>query len=374
MTDLLPVNRVQVFSDQECFVPAFNQEMVIDLPRQVDIKRILIIKWGGMGDVVISTAIMEDIRQAFPSAELHLNAMSPWQTLFEDDPRFSDIWCVDLRGSERGLKGYWRWCKQVITHQYDLVIDLQTNDKSRLLLSMLKLVGKAPKYLLGNHPVFPYNIRQTQRLDASHGFHIMRQTMAAGGIPARTVQPKLYPSALHQAKAKALMQTHGLLDIPFAIFLCGSHAAGVTKRWGVTHYVQLARELEQQGLQRVVLVGGKDEIEECEAIAMQCPQLIINFCNQTALLGLPTLFAQAKCIVGNDTGTAHMASATPTPMLVICGPTNPARVKPIGPQVMAIQADLPCKNCYLKQCNHHSCMRGLTVDKVLPFVESIRHE
>lgn len=374
MTDLLPFNGVQVFSDQECFVPPINQEVVIDLPRQLDIKLILIIKWGGMGDVVLSTAIMEDIYQAFPLAELHLNAMPPWHSLFEADPRFAKVWCVDLRKSERGLKGYWRWCKQVIAHQYDLIIDLQTNDKSRLLISMIKLFGKAPKYLLGNHPVFPYNIRQSQSLDVSHGFHIMRQTMATGGIPARTQQPKLYPSALHQAKVKALMQAHSLLNIPFAIFLCGSHAAGVTKRWGVAHYVQLARELEQQGLQRVVLVGGKDEFEECEAIATQCPQLVVNLCNQTALLDLPTLFAQAKCIVGNDTGTAHLASVAATPMLVICGPTNPARVKPIGPQVTAIQADLPCKNCYLKQCDHHSCMRGLTVDKVLPFVAGIRHD
>ena len=52
--------------------------LVNDLPSRDDIRRILIIKWGGMGDVVISTAIIEDVFRAFPGREIHLNAMPPW--------------------------------------------------------------------------------------------------------------------------------------------------------------------------------------------------------------------------------------------------------------------------------------------------------
>jgi heptosyltransferase II len=86
---------------------------------------------------------------------------------------------------------------------------------------------------------------------------------------------------------------------------------------------------------------------------------------------LPTLFKAATCIVANDTGTAHLAADSQTPMLVICGPTNPLRVKPIGPHVMAIQPDIACKNCYQKTCSHHSCMKGLTPEKVIPFVNAL---
>ena len=54
-------------------------------------------------------------------------------------------------------------------------------------------------------------------------------------------------------------------------------------------------------------------------------------------------------------------------MLVICGPTDPRRVKPIGGQVKAVQAEEVCINCYSRQCEHedyHACMKAVTVDMI----------
>lgn len=372
MAVLIPFQEIVEFKDQDCFVQAANQTAVIDLPRQSNIKRILIIKWGGMGDVVISTAIIEDIYNAFPNAEIHLNAMPPWQSLFEADPRFSKVWTVDLRNKERGIQGSWRWLTKVIKHQYDLIIDLQTNDRSRMLLSLLKFSGKSPKYLLGNHPVFPYNVRQSSPLKNAHSFQIMRRTLAAAGIATSTTTPMLYSSQDNQKQALNLLESYGLNRQPFAIFLCGSHAAGLAKRWGVTNFVELANQIKHQGIYQVVLVGGADEAPECDAIAQALPDLAVNLCGKTSLLALPTIFQQAKLIIANDTGTAHLAAASGTPMLIICGPTNPLRVKPIGAHVLAIQPEIECKNCYQKTCSHHSCMRGLTADKVIPFLENMQ--
>ena len=70
----------------------------------------------------------------------------------------------------------------------------------------------------------------------------------------------------------------------------------------------------------------------------------------------------ARVVVANDTGTAHVAAAAARPMLVICGPTDPRRVRPLGEQVRTLQASLPCINCYAKTCSHHSCMREVTVE------------
>jgi ADP-heptose:LPS heptosyltransferase len=97
-----------------------------------------------------------------------------------------------------------------------------------------------------------------------------------------------------------------------------------------------------------VLVGGPDEIEECQRIAQACGPWLINLCGQTAILDIPPLCEPARFIVANDTGTAHLAAATTVPMLVLCGPTDPRRVKPLGDNVTTLQADLPCINCYRK--------------------------
>jgi heptosyltransferase II len=369
---MVPFEKINIFTDDDCFAPSIQTNLVLDLPKLADIRRILIIKWGGMGDVVVSTAIMQDISLAFPQAKIHLNAMPPWQTLFAHDPRFAQVWSVDLRKKERGIKGMLRWLSIVKSHQYDLIVDLQCNDRSRLLLSLLKLTGKSPKYMLGNRPVYPYSLRG--HLDDNKEIHavvMMRRMLGAVGVATQTKHPVIYSDNKSISEAQMLLDAHALQTKKYAVFLCGSHAAGLTKRWGRDHYAELAVLLTRNDVDKIVLVGGGDEVEECEAIANKHPETIVNLCGKTSLLQLPPIFKQAKWIVANDTGTAHLAAAAQTPMLVICGPTNPLRVKPIGAHVIAIQADIVCKNCYQKTCEHHSCMRGLSVEKVLPFVDGL---
>ena len=51
-----------------------------DLPANPAIRRILVLKWSAMGDVIIATALFEDIARAFPDREIHLNTLVPWVT------------------------------------------------------------------------------------------------------------------------------------------------------------------------------------------------------------------------------------------------------------------------------------------------------
>ena len=347
--------------------PGLAQEIapVNDLPSRLDIRRILIIKWGGMGDVVISTAIIEDIFRAFPGREIDLNAMPPWNALFADDPRFSRVWTVDLRNRERNVKGMWRWVRTARAGNYDLIIDLQCNDRTRLLLSALLLSGCRIPWRIGNRPGFPYNISHPKLPGSTHVFQRMRASLLAAGIPAATQRPVLHGSDAQRKRAFAILDDSGLTNARFAIFLPGSHAAGLTKRWGVHNYRQLAVLLEGVGLNKVVLLGGADEIEECAAIAEGDSGHVVNLCGKTQLLELPPIFERAALIVANDTGTAHLAAASNQRMIVICGPTDPRRVKPVGNGVIAIQADLSCKNCYRKTCDHHSCMKFVTPEQVM---------
>jgi heptosyltransferase-2 len=345
--------------------------LVNDLPSRDDIRRILIIKWAGMGDVVISTAIIEDVFRAFPGREIHLNAMPPWNSLFTDDPRFSRIWVVDLRNRERNVKGMWRWVRTARAGNYDLIIDLQCNDRTRLLLTALLISGSRVPWRIGNRPVFPYNISHPKLPGSTHVFQRMRASLLAAGIPANTERPLLHCSETHRKRAFAILEENDLEDGRFAVFLPGSHAAGLTKRWGVRNYRQLALLLEAAGLTKVVLLGGPDEAEECVAIAEGENSLVVNLCGRTQLLELPAIFERAALIVANDTGTAHLAAASNQRMIVICGPTDPRRVKPVGNGVIAIQADLSCKNCYRKTCDHHSCMKFVTPGQVMALAASM---
>ncbi len=345
-----------------------------DLPANPAIRRILVIKWSAMGDVIIATALFEDIAKAFPDREIHLNTLPAWQGLFEQDARFARVFAVELHDRRQLGRRIVEWLRQVRAQCYDLVIDLQCNDRSRLLLSLLWLTGCRIPYRLGNRQQFPYNIAPAELPKPIHTITRSRAALRAGGIPATTPRPVLHIPAQNRARVRKLMERHELNPGRYAIFLPGCNANGHLKRWGTARYAALATQLHRGSLERVVLIGGPDERDECQRIASDCGSWLVNLCGQTEILDIPPLCEPACFIIANDTGTAHLAATSPTPMLVLCGPTDPRRVKPLGDNVAALQADLPCVNCYRKTCSHHSCMAMLTPPWVLRRLRDLARE
>ncbi len=338
------------------------------------IKRILIMKWSSMGDVVISTAFMQDIVNAFPDARIDINTLPPWDRLFQNDPRFSRRLVVDLHAKGRRLPGTLELLKAIKAGQYDLIVDLQSNDRSRILLTLLHLFFCRVPYRVGNHPKYPYNIfPRIPPGSVLHAFGHQKLTIEAMGIAAATPRPVLYIDAQYREHARALMRANGLQPGQFIVFLPGCDANGWLKRWGASNYAELGRLLHRSQGYKVVLIGAEAEKQECEAIEQLVGQpWLVNLCCRTAMHEIVPLCEQSSAIVANDTGTGHIASCAPTPMVVICGPTDPRRVKPAGPNVLAMQAKLDCINCYCKRpCDHHSCMKVLTPAIVFEHLQQI---
>ena len=341
----------------------------INLPQRADIQRILIIKWGALGDIARSSAIFQDIFLAFPNAKIDLNTFSMFEKLFQADTRFNRVFSVDLRGKDKGWAGKLRWLREVRAGNYDLVIDLQSADRTRMMLQLLQLTGKGIRYRVGHYAGLPYNIAPPRLPVGTHGFEYMRAALAAAGIPFNTMLPCLHVPPRNTQRAAELALRHGLTPKKYVVFLPGCQAAGFLKRWGANNYAALGQLLHQAGIEKIVVLGAKDEAEECAAITQLCGNLCVNLCGQTEIFDLLPLCENAACIVGNDTGTAQMVTATGTPMLTLYGPTDPRLAKPVGAQVIALQVsikDVPCLNCQCNvECSHQSCMKAITPQRAM---------
>ncbi|MGK0224880.1 MAG: ADP-heptose:LPS heptosyltransferase [Limisphaerales bacterium] len=331
----------------------------IDLTQDPSIRRILIMKWSAMGDVTLASAAIEDIHQAFPNARLVLDTLPPWDQLYANDPRFDRIQAYPLRakGLIKRLRASWGWLRAVSRRRYDLVVDLQTTDRSRAMIGALGLLGAAIRHRAGNKPAWPYNLAGPHIEGARHALDLARSNLSSFGVHRRTNHPVLHFTIAQREHAEALVDEYELRDKIFAIFLPGCQAAGYLKRWGAPRYAELARQLLVQDVSRIVILGGPDEMDECANItALVGDDRIINLAGVTDLADVPLIANHATFIVGNDTGTAHLAAAAKKRMVIVCGATDPRRVKPAGDEVRTVQLDIPCRNCYAKHCSHQSCM------------------
>ena len=331
------------------------------LPADPTIRRILLIKWSSLGDLAVASAIFDDVYRAFPNADIHLNTTPAYTSMFAADPRFKKLISIDIRRRGAQLAVIREWLRTVHAGRYDLVVDLQSNDRSRLLLLLLRLTGRSIRYRIGNNRQIPYNIYPSEHF--AYTLDRYQSALRAAGIPVRARRPVIYVPEQHETQVLQLMQTYDLRPGTYAVFMPGCQPAGYLKRWGSENYIALGRLLLASTLEKIVVIGTQNETQECAAITEALGTAAVNLCERTKILDLLPLCRSARCVVGSDTGTAHLAAANVMPLLVVFGPTDPNRHKPAGDNVVAIQAsadELDCLNCYQKQCSHHSCMKLVT--------------
>ncbi|HKQ16362.1 MAG TPA: glycosyltransferase family 9 protein [Steroidobacteraceae bacterium] len=108
---------------------------------------------------------------------------------------------------------------------------------------------------------------------------------------------------------------------------CSSHRL---RNWRAEYYAQIADyAISALGL-RVVLCGGRSEIEQRmgEAIVRNMTETCENTIGQDTLLEFLATLERAVAIITPDSGPAHMATAVGTPVVGLYAATNPARSGP----------------------------------------------
>jgi heptosyltransferase II len=152
-------------------------------------------------------------------------------------------------------------------------------------------------------------------------------------------------------------------------------ASIVLREW--PHFRELLRSLRKEyPTYRVTLVGAASERRWLDELAPAIDEGVEDCIGATSLEQLTQLCRQAKLVVANDSGIAHISgSLAQAPTLVMFGPGNPEYIKPIGPRVYESRIDLKCSPCDKAYCKapygYQRCLVDLTVERVMEQVHQI---
>ncbi len=287
-------------------------------------KRILIIKHGALGDIVLASGAMKAIREHHSDAHLTLLTTRPYAGLLATSGWFDTIW-IDTRPKLWQLNELLHLRKQLRDGAFDRVYDVQTSQRSSQYLT-----------LFGNNK--PEWVGIAQRASHCHD------------TPERTQLHTLDRLEQQLSLANIMMQSpdvswlhgngniHGLKP-PYVLLVPGGSAHRPDKRYPETHYVVVANHLAAQHIQPV-LIGSQAEAALLENIERNAPDCL-NLCNTTSIADVADLARHATCAIGNDTGPMHVIAATGCPSVVLfSAASNPALCAPRGEHVCVIQRDI----------------------------------
>nr|WP_231839644.1 glycosyltransferase family 9 protein [Blastococcus saxobsidens] len=121
-------------------------------------------------------------------------------------------------------------------------------------------------------------------------------------------------------------------------------ASSPTRRWPAARYAAVGDALAADGWD-VVLTGVPGERDISAAVRARMTAPVTDLTGATSLGGLAALLRDCAALIGNDTGSAHLAAAVGARSVTVFLPGDPVRWAHRGPRHRAVVADVGCAPC-----------------------------
>jgi lipopolysaccharide heptosyltransferase I len=273
------------------------------------------------------------LRKSFPEAKISWFIRPEFAPLLKNHPHLTETILFDRKYlgqawfNPRALASLLSLIWRLNRSKFDAVIDLQGLFRTASLAWLSgckKRFGMAGARELGH--IF-YTRKVAQDRDCIHLVDYYLKIVRVAGASKTDVQ-FLLPTDPAAGVVNRLLKTKGIKPDGYAVFVPTS--AHRDKCWPVERFAALADKISSQFHLSIVVTGAASEKSAVERLRNQASVSIANFAGVTSLSELVALLKAARLVVSNDTGPGHIAAALGVPVVLIFGPTNPARVAPYG--------------------------------------------
>jgi len=308
---------------------------------QQKMKKILIIRFSSIGDIVLTTPVIRCIKEQKPEIEIHFLTKKSFKGILEYNPYLSKIHTIekDINEIARELK----------EENFDYVIDLHNNLRS---LQTKKIIGKPSssfkklnfkKWMLVNFKI--------NNMPAMHVVDRYLETAAALGIKNDLKGLDYFIPEKDEVTIQSLPSTHQNGYIGFVI-----GAKHFTKQLPTEKIIAICKKLNRP----IILLGGKEDKERAIAIEKAVGATVYNACGNFNLNQSASIIKLAKKIISHDTGLMHIAAAFQKEIISVWGNTVPAfgftPYLPDSKSKIVEVKNLACRPC--SKIGYDKCPKG----------------
>ena len=316
-------------------------------------KKILIIRFSSIGDIVLTTPVIRCLRKKYPEADITFLTKKKFAGIVETNPYLSKVITLedDILNTIDILQD----------EKFDAVIDLHYNLRSLRIKQALKGI---PFYSFNklNTKKWIYTALKINLLPDMHIVDRYMETVKKLGV----VNDGLGLDFFIPEKDKVNES-----DIPF------SHSQGyVAIAIGAAHYtkklpVDKLKELTNSIAYPIILLGGKEDFNNGEEIAGEDPVKIYNACGKFSLNESADIIRRSNLVISHDTGLMHIAAAFKKTVFSVWGNTVPSfGMYPYLTDYKIFQVNKlwcrPCSKIGYDKCplGHFKCMNQMDVKSI----------
>ena len=342
-------------------------------------KKILIIRFSSLGDIILATPLLRVLHIRFPSSRIDFVVRKEYAELIRNNKNLHYLYEFDAR---TGMTGLHKLKIQLRAEHSDLVIDIHNSLRSRYLRWMLGVneVVVLSKHLFARTILIQLKKNFYHRVISVADRYI--EPVQQFGIENDGQGLELAIPEEIRAQTAAKMKSMEIQPLKRMIGFCPS-AKHATKCWPQDRFKELGVKLSKELNATILLFGGMQDKEKCSAIAQEInlsggEGSARDLSGELSILESAVAMEACDLIVTNDTGLMHVASAMKKKVVAIFGPTvREFGFFPVGKdQVVLERLNLSCRPCSHiggKSCpeGHFRCMKEIQVEEVIKSIQAI---
>lgn len=318
------------------------------------IKRVGLLKTAGIGDTVLLSGIIQDLKSSIPDVSI---TIFTGENNFEMAKILAEFYKIEV--IKLPVKNPVKAIKIIKNFQFDVFFDFGQWSRLEAFFSyfanaLLKVGFKTP----GQYRHFVYDISVLHRNNV-HEIDNYRALLKAVGITGKA-QPRL---PIEPSQKRKVVVVH--------MFPGG--VKSYLKEWPPEYWIRVVNYITEKGY-RVLLTGGKSDRERALELKKKCQrsELIEVGAGKLSLKDTINRLSESMLLITVNTGIMHIASAIGLNMIALHGPTSVKRWGPLNKNAISIQSPLSCSPClnlgFEYGCNENKCMRAIKPETVILYL------
>ena len=332
-------------------------------------QRILVVGPAWVGDMVMAQSLFITLKKQNPDAVVDVLAPAWSLPLLSRMPEVNEAVILPVSHGELALGMRYQTGRQLRTKAYTQAIVIPRSYKAALVPFFAGIPRRT-----GYRGEMRYGIINDMRdLDKQVLTQTVQRQVALGlsdnaDQPPAIPYPKLEVDIGNQKRLVAELEL--TQEKPIIGMMPGAEY-GPAKQWSITHYQELARELNSAGFQ--VWVFGSEKEREIGAQIASVGDAITDLCGTTRLEDVIDLVTLCEKVVSNDSGLMHVACAVGTKVIAIYGSSSPTYTPPLSSNAEVIYRYLECSPCYKRECplGHTNCLTGIDSGTVFTTIKGL---
>jgi ADP-heptose:LPS heptosyltransferase len=309
------------------------------------IKKILVIKLRGLGDAVLATPVLKNIKYFMPNVSISVLTFNFCKPLFENNPNVNSLYGLSEKPKASELK---KIANILSAHDFDLIINLHARNLSSRLAKNIKARWRINGSYFIREKFTDVLIGSDHELDKS-SIEKDLDCIRAIGLEPFEKQPELFVTDEEFKWANGYLAEKGL-DRGKKIIMVHPAVTQPYRHWGMDKFIELSRKLTQDGKFQVMGIFSEMEQSIANILLENVKDVFVYVGPMRPSMAL---IQQANLMIDNDSGPAHVAQALNVPTLVLVGPDykNSYRDSQIyGNKHYVFYKDIPCRDLFFSGC------------------------